>query len=72
MQKMFIKHPPEQLREDLPCLADFDFVYRAMKDVSDKLIDLQPEKVHSFLEFSKGTKANAFLKYLGQMVPSAS
>ena len=38
MQKMFLKHPPELLREDLPCLADFDFVYRAMKDVSDKLI----------------------------------
>lgn len=40
MQKMFLKHPPEQLREDLPCLADFDFVYQAMKDVADKLIDL--------------------------------
>jgi hypothetical protein len=52
MQKMFLKHPPEQLREDLPCLADFDFVYQAMKDVADKLIDLQPEKVRSFLNFN--------------------
>ena len=40
MQKMFDKHPPELLREDLPCLADFDFIYRGMKDVSDKLIEL--------------------------------
>ena len=52
MQKMFLRHPPEQLREDLPCLADFDFVYRGMKDVSDKMIELQPEKVQSFLGFS--------------------
>eukprot|EP00352_Strombidinopsis_acuminata_P004333 CAMPEP_0176395400 /NCGR_PEP_ID=MMETSP0126-20121128/43379_1 /TAXON_ID=141414 ORGANISM="Strombidinopsis acuminatum, Strain SPMC142" /NCGR_SAMPLE_ID=MMETSP0126 /ASSEMBLY_ACC=CAM_ASM_000229 /LENGTH=67 /DNA_ID=CAMNT_0017768257 /DNA_START=1379 /DNA_END=1582 /DNA_ORIENTATION=- len=40
MQKMFIKHPPEKLREDLPCLVDFDYVYRGMKEVSDKLVDL--------------------------------
>ena len=49
---MFLTHPPELLREDLPCLADFDFVYRAMKDVSDKLIELQPEKVESFLSYA--------------------
>jgi hypothetical protein len=42
MQKMFIKHPPENLKQDLPCLADFDFVYRGLKDVSDKMIELQP------------------------------
>lgn len=51
MQKIFIICPPENLREDLPSLADFDFVFRGMKDVSDKLIDLQPEKVQSFLGF---------------------
>lgn len=51
---MFLTHPPELLREDLPCLADFDFVYRAMKDVSDKLIELQPEKVESFLSYAGG------------------
>ena len=51
MQKMFVRHPPEKLREDLPCLADFDFIYRGMKDVSDQLIDLQPEKVSSFMAF---------------------
>ncbi len=49
---MFQKHPPELLREDLPCLADFDFIYRGMKDVSDKLIELQPEKVESFLSYA--------------------
>ena len=52
MQKMFVRHPPEQLREDLPCLSDFDYIYRAMKDVSDKLIELQPGKVESFLSFA--------------------
>lgn len=64
MQKMFIKHPPENLREDLPCLSDFDFVYRGMKDVSDKMIELQPEKVQSFLSFSADQPQNAFIKYL--------
>jgi len=52
MQKIFIICPPENLREDLPSLADFDFVFRGMKDVSDKFIDLQPEKVASFLGYS--------------------
>jgi hypothetical protein len=45
MQKIFLRCPPENLREDLPCLADFDFVFRGMKDVSDRLIELQPEKI---------------------------
>ena len=59
MQKMFIRHPPELLREDLPCLADFDFIYRAMKDVSDKLIELQPDKVESFLNYSSQASSTA-------------
>jgi len=77
MQKMFQTHPPELLREDLPCLADFDFVYRGMKDVSDKLIELQPEKVESFLSYASGPNAadssmsqNAFIKYLQQVMGS--
>ena len=57
MQKLFIKHPPENLRQDIPCLQDFDFVYRGLKDVSDKLIELQPQKCISFLEFCR-TKEN--------------
>ena len=71
MQKIFLKNPPENLREDLPCLSDFDFIYRGMKDVSDKLVELQPEKVLSFLRFKEetGKGDNAFLKYLKQMVP---
>jgi len=40
MWKIFKAHPPEKLREDLPSLVDFDFVYRGLKDVSDKLIEL--------------------------------
>lgn len=44
MHRLFVKHPPENLRQDLPCLSDFDFVYRGLKDVSDKLIELQPHK----------------------------
>jgi hypothetical protein len=51
MHKIFLRNPPEMLREDLPSLEDFDFVYRGLKDVSDKLMDLQPEKVASFLQF---------------------
>jgi len=51
MQKLFIKHPPENLRQDLPSLSDFDFVYRGLKDVSDKMIELQPHKCKSFLDF---------------------
>lgn len=78
MQKLFIKHPPENLRQDLPNLQDFDYVYRGLKDVSDKLIQLQPEKCQSFLDFyeqsessrdssegGKGKKSNAFMRYIG-------
>ena len=35
-----------------------------MKDVSDKLIDLQPDKVQSFLNFTENVPDNAFIKYL--------
>ena len=52
MQKVFLVCPPENLREDLPSLADFDFVFRGMRDVSDKFIELQPEKVMSFLGYN--------------------
>ena len=44
-------NPPESLREDLPCLEDFDLVYRGLKDVADKMMELQPEKVKIFLKF---------------------
>lgn len=66
MQKVFLVCPPENLREDLPSLADFDFVFRGMRDVSDKFIELQPEKVMSFLGYNdtKQQADNAFIKYL--------
>ena len=51
MQKLFVKHPPENLRQDLPCLSEFDYIYRGLKEVSDILIELQPEKCMSFLQF---------------------
>jgi len=77
MQKLFQKHPPENLRQDLPCLQDLDFVYRGLKDVSDKMIELQPHKCKSFLDFSESEdestesdrsagrpQSNAFVKYI--------
>jgi len=80
MQKLFIKHPPENLRQDLPSLVDLDFVYRGLKDVSDKMIELQPHKCKAFLEFcsqsedstssdsapehSASKQNNAFVKYI--------
>lgn len=66
MQKIFLVCPPENLREHLPSLADFDFVFRGMRDVSDKLCELQPEKVLSFLGYcdTRQQPENAFMKYL--------
>jgi hypothetical protein len=46
-----MRNPPESLREDLPCLEDFDLVYRGLKDVADKMMELQAEKVKVFLNF---------------------
>ena len=72
MYKMFVRHPPENLKQDLPCLQDFDFIYRGLKDVSDKMLELQPSKCHSFLEYIQrsgtNTETNAFTKYLSQML----
>jgi hypothetical protein len=51
MQKLFLSNPPESLKEDLPCLEDFDLVYRGLKDVADKMMEFQPEKVKVFLRF---------------------
>ena len=63
---MFLKCPPENLREDLPCLADFDFVFRGMKDVSDKLVELQPDKVQSFLDYSQNSNENSYFVKLAK------
>ncbi len=68
MQKIFLKNPPENLREDLPCLQEFDYIYRGLKDVSDKLMELQPEKVITFLQFIKNQPQNAFIKYMNQIM----
>ncbi len=70
MQKIFLRCPPENLREDLPCLADFDFVFRGMKEVSDRLVELQPGKIDSFLSFNANNCENAFIKYLRQVSES--
>ena len=66
MQKIFVICPPENLREELPSLQDFDFVFRGMKDVSDKFIEIHPEKVQSFLGYceTRAEPENAFMKYL--------
>ena len=73
MQKLFQRNPPESLREDMPCLEDFDLVYRGLKDVADKMMELQGDKVRVFLEFV-GTSSdqvknnNAFIKYMRQVM----
>lgn len=58
MHKLFQKNPPELLREDLPCLDDLDAIYKGMKDVTDKLIELQPEKVESFLNYAVSAESD--------------
>jgi hypothetical protein len=73
MQKIFMRNPPESLREDLPCLEDFDLVYRGLKEVADKMMELQPEKVKAFLNFvaqstEKKKNENAFIKYMRQVM----
>ena len=68
MYRLFISHPPEKLTSDLPCLSDFDYVYRGLKDIADKFIEIQPRKVRAFLNFIEGKQTNAFIVYMGQMV----
>ena len=72
MQRLFVRHPPEKLRQDLPSLSDFDGVYRVLKQVSDKLIQMQPEKAIAFVKFQSKTAGagspSAFLKYLFAML----
>jgi hypothetical protein len=67
MHKLFKKHPPDVLREDLPSLEEFDYVYRCLKTVSDKMIQIQKEKVKDFLRFistdPKNTE-NSFIVYI--------
>ena len=73
MQKIFQKNPPESLKEDLPCLEDFDAIYRGLKDVADRMMELQPDKVRVFLEFvttasDQKKNNNAFIKYMRQVM----
>lgn len=40
MHKLFRQYPPENLSEDLPSLEEFDYIYRYLKMLSDKVIEL--------------------------------
>ena len=65
MNKLFEKHPPENLTSESPSVHDYEHMFKVIRNTADVLMSLQPEKVKSFVEFSlKHSNSNLFLKYL--------
>ena len=56
----------------MPSLEDFDYVYRCLKVISDKMVEMQPDKVKDFLKFisqdKDNSKTNSFIRYLVQVM----
>lgn len=58
------------LKEGLPNLADFDYVYKCLRLTTDKIMEMQPEKVNDFLRYisqdKQNNQRNSFIRYLVQ------
>ena len=51
MFQLFREHPAENLRADIPSLAEFDNVYVNLKEVTDKMFELNTGKVRDFYKY---------------------
>ena len=58
------------LKEGLPSLADFDYIYKWLRLTTDKIMEMQPEKVNDFLRYISSDRLNnqnnSFIRYLVQ------
>lgn len=68
LYKIFTEHPPEKLNSDCPNVQVYEYMYRVLRSMSDKLISLDPNKVQSFLQFcirsNPGSTTSIYVKYL--------
>ena len=65
---LFKYHPLSKLKEGLPNLADFDYIYKCIKLTIDKVMEMQPYKVNDFLRYIAQDKTkdrnDSFVQYL--------
>jgi hypothetical protein len=68
LYKIFGEHPPEKLNSDCPNVQVYEYMFRVLRSISDKLISLDPNKVQSFLQFcirsNPGSTTSIYVKYL--------
>ena len=63
IDKLFKRHPPEKLTEDLMNLGEFEAVYKGLKKICDAALKTEPEKIRDLVEVVKG-KGVVFLEYV--------
>ena len=65
LNELFLMHPPEKLREDIPYLEDYDAAFRILKEVSDECLKRgSVADLIGVLQQNKDYNENAFTKYL--------
>eukprot|EP01022_Parablepharisma_sp_SALTPOND_P001224 TRINITY_DN105882_c3_g1_i1.p1 TRINITY_DN105882_c3_g1~~TRINITY_DN105882_c3_g1_i1.p1 ORF type:complete len:1846 (-),score=222.99 TRINITY_DN105882_c3_g1_i1:107-5644(-) len=66
LNKLFAVHPPEKLKQNLPSLAVFDYVYKILREVTDGVVESDLGKSVEFVTWIEEGKDNTgtFLKYV--------
>ena len=65
--KLFKRHPPEKLTEDLMNLGEFEAVYKGLKKICDGALKTEPEEIRDLVEVMK-EKGGVFLEYVQSML----
>ena len=61
--KLFKRHPPEKLTEDLANLSEYEAIYKGLKKICDGVLRGEPEEIRDLVEIVKG-KGGVFIDYV--------
>jgi len=66
LNKLFTVHPPEKLKQNLPSLPVFDYVYKILREITDVIVEMDTDKTINFITWAEQDKENmgTFIKYV--------
>lgn len=67
LNRLFDNHPPEELTTECPSVFEYEHMFKVLRNLSDILLAIQPNKVQAFLRLitrQKEKPKNIFVKYM--------
>ncbi|CAG9325941.1 unnamed protein product [Blepharisma stoltei] len=67
LNRLFEAHPPEELTTECPSVYEYEHMFKVLRNISDIILSIQPEKVQAFLKLitrQKERPKNIFVKYM--------